>query len=362
MKIIDIYILKRYLVTFFVMLIMFVPIGIVIDVSEKVNKMIEKKVPLKDILVYYGDFTVYFANLLFPIFLFLSIIWFTSKLANNTEIIAILSSGISYSRFLRPFMFGAVIVCIFALLMGFFLVPGASKGFLGFRYEHLKGNSQTRETSDIFRQIKKDGKIEENIYVSNYNYLSQTGFNFTFEKFQDNVLVEKVTANRIRYDEKTKKYTLFGYNKRIVGQTDDQIFSSDKNEVAYNFEPDDLTPVVYVAETMTIGQLNAFINKERERGNANINTYLVVFYKKFSLPISAFILTIIAVAVSSMKRRGGMGVNLAIGIVIAFTFIFFDKVFGTLAEKSSIPPFIAVWFPNLVFGILAAYLLRNAKR
>ena len=362
MKIIDKYILKRYLVTFSVMLIMFIPIGITIDVSEKVNKMIEKKIPLTDILVYYGDFTVYFANLLFPIFLFLSIIWFTSKLANNTEIIAILSSGISYSRFLRPFMFGAVIVCIFALLMGFFLVPGASKGFLGFRYEHLKGNSQTRETSDIFRQIKKDGKIEENIYVSNYNYLSQTGFNFTFEKFQDNVLVEKVTANRIRYDEKTKKYTLFGYNKRIVGQTDDQNLSSDKNEVAYNFEPDDLTPVIYVAETMTIRELNKFINKERARGNGNINTYLVVFYKKFSLPISAFILTIIAVAVSSMKRRGGMGINLAIGIVIAFTFIFFDKVFGTLAEKSSIPPFLAVWFPNIVFGILAAYLLRNAKR
>ena len=362
MKIIDIYILKRYLVTFFVMLIMFVPIGIVIDVSEKVNKMIEKKVPLKDILVYYGDFTVYFANLLFPIFLFLSIIWFTSKLANNTEIIAILSSGISYSRFLRPFMFGAVIVCIFALLMGFFLVPGASKGFLGFRYEHLKGNSQTRETSDIFRQIKKDGKIEENIYVSNYNYLSQTGFNFTFEKFKDNVLVEKVTANRIRYNDVTKRYMLYSYNQRIVGETNDQITSSEKITKEYDFEPDDLTPVVYVAETMTIGQLNAFINKERERGNANINTYLVVFYKKFSLPISAFILTIIAVAVSSMKRRGGMGVNLAIGIVIAFTFIFFDKVFGTLAEKSSIPPFLAVWFPNLVFGILAAYLLRNAKR
>ncbi len=362
MKIIDIYILKRYLVTFFVMLIMFVPIGIVIDVSEKVNKMIEKKVPLKDILVYYGDFTVYFANLLFPIFLFLSIIWFTSKLANNTEIIAILSSGISYSRFLRPFMFGAVIVCIFALLMGFFLVPGASKGFLGFRYEHLKGNSQTRETSDIFRQIKKDGKIEENIYVSNYNYLSQTGFNFTFEKFKDNVLVEKVTANRIRYNDVTKRYMLYSYNQRIVGETNDQITSSEKITKEYDFEPDDLTPVVYVAETMTIGQLNAFINKERERGNANINTYLVVFYKKFSLPISAFILTIIAVAVSSMKRRGGMGINLAIGIVIAFTFIFFDKVFGTLAEKSSIPPFLAVWFPNIVFGILAAYLLRNAKR
>ena len=227
MKIIDKYILKRYLVTFSVMLIMFIPIGITIDVSEKVNKMIEKKIPLADILVYYGDFTVYFANLLFPIFLFLSIIWFTSKLANNTEIIAILSSGISYSRFLRPFMFGAVIVCIFALLMGFFLVPGASKGFLGFRYEHLKGNNKTRETSDIFRQIKKDGKIEENIYVSNYNYLSQTGFNFTFEKFKDNVLIEKVTANRIRYNEVTKRYMLYGYNKRTIGVNDDVISSSE---------------------------------------------------------------------------------------------------------------------------------------
>jgi len=362
MKIIDKYILKRYLVTFSVMLIMFIPIGITIDVSEKVNKMIEKKIPLKDILIYYGDFTIYFANLLFPIFLFLSIIWFTSKLANNTEIIAILSSGISFSRFLRPFMYGAIIVSVFTLIMGFFLVPKASKGFNDFRYQNLKGNSQTRETSDIFRQIKKDGKLEENIYVSNYNYLSQTGFNFTYEKFQDNVLIEKVTANRIRYEEATKNYTLYGYNRRIVGETNDEIVSSDKLMVKYNFEPDDLTPVIYVAETMTIGELNHFIEKERSRGNGNINTYLVVFYKKFSLPVSAFILTIIAVAVSSMKRRGGMGINLAIGIVIAFVFIFFDKVFGTLAEKSSIPPFIAVWLPNLVFGILAYYLLRNAKR
>ena len=362
MKIIDKYILKRYLVTFSVMLIMFIPIGITIDVSEKVNKMIEKKIPLKDILIYYGDFTIYFANLLFPIFLFLSIIWFTSKLANNTEIIAILSSGISFSRFLRPFIYGAIIVSIFALVMGFFLVPKASKGFNDFRYQNLKGNSQTRETSDIFRQIKKEGKLEENIYVSNYNYLSQTGFNFTYEKFQDNILIEKVTANRIRYDATTKNYTLYGYNRRIVGETNDEIVSSDKLMVKYNFEPDDLTPVIYVAETMTIGELNHFIEKERSRGNGNINTYLVVFYKKFSLPVSAFILTIIAVAVSSMKRRGGMGINLAIGIVIAFVFIFIDKVFGTLAEKSSIPPLIAVWLPNLVFGILAYYLLRNAKR
>lgn len=358
MKIIDKYILKRYLGTFSVMLLMFIPIGIVIDVSEKVNKMIEKKIAISEILVYYVDFTIYFANLLFPIFLFLSVIWFTSKLANNTEVIAILSSGISFNRFLRPFFIGAALVCLFALMMGFFLVPAASKGFNDFRYKNLKGNNQTRETSDIFRQINAD----EYIYVSNYNYMSQTGFNFTFEKFKDNKLVYKINSNRIKYNEETKKYTLHNYTKRTIGVTNDILESSDKKILEFNFEPDDLTPVVYVAETMSIGELYSFINKERKKGNANINTYLVVFYKKFSLPISAFILTLIAVAVSSMKRRGGMGVNLAIGICIAFTFIFFDKVFGTLAEKSTFHPFIAVWIPNFVFGILAIYLLRNAKR
>jgi lipopolysaccharide export system permease protein len=358
MKIIDKYILKRYLGTFSVMLLMFIPIGIVIDISEKVNKMIENKVPLSDILIYYLDFIVYFANLLFPIFLFLSVIWFTSKLANNTEIIAILSSGISFNRFLRPFFIGATIVSLFALIMGFYLVPAASKGFNDFRYKNLKGDSRDRATSDIFRQINKD----ECIYVSNYNYLSQTGFHFAYEKFEGNKLLYKINANRIKYNTETKKYVLYNYTKRTIGLKDDNLQSEDKKIMAFNFEPDDLTPVVYIAETMSIGDLNTFINKEREKGNANISTYLVVFYKKFSLPISAFILTIIAVAVSSMKRRGGMGINLAIGVVVAFTFIFFDKIFGTLAEKSSFHPFIAVWIPNFVFGILAIYLLRNAKR
>lgn len=359
MKLIDKYILKRYIATFSVMLLLFIPIGIVIDISEKVNRMIERKVPVDKILVYYVDFTIYFANLLFPIFLFLSVIWFTSKLANNTEIIAILSSGISYFRFLRPYFIGATIVSIFSLLMGFFLVPKASKGFNDFRYENLRAsNVKTRETTDIYRQIGNG----EFIFVSNYNYLSKTGFNFIYEKFEDNVLLYKITANRIKYDEDENEYTLYNFQKRKIGELKDVLQFSDRRKMKFNFEPDDLTPVVYVAETMTLGELNTFINNEREKGNANINTYLVVFYKKFSLPVAAFILTIIAVAVSSMKRRGGMGVNLAIGIVIAFSYIFFDKIFGTLAEKSSISPLIAVWLPNIVFGILAVYLLRNAKR
>jgi lipopolysaccharide export system permease protein len=361
MNIIDKYILKRYLATFVVMLLLFIPIGIVIDVSEKVNRMIQNKVPFGRIAVYYFDFTIYFANLLFPIFLFLSVIWFTSKLANNTEIIAILSSGISFSRFLRPYIIGASIVSVFALLMGFFIVPKSSEGFNNFRYNYLKGNgkSEMRDNSDVFRQIND----LEFIHVGTFNQVSSMAFNFTLEKFnRKDQLVFKINADRIKWNPKTKNYTLFGYQKRTIGVLGDKIESLPKKDTVFTFDLEDLTPTVYVAETLSLGELNKFIDKERSRGSSNINTYLVVLYKKYSIPVSAFILTIIAVAVSSMKRRGGMGINLAIGIGLAFTYVFFDKIFGVLAEKSSIPPLIAVWIPNIVFGILAIYLLRNAKR
>ncbi|MFY7742741.1 MAG: LptF/LptG family permease [Flavobacterium sp.] len=358
MKIIDKYILKRYIVTFVVMLLMFIPIGIVIDVAEKINKILESKVPFSAVAIYYLDFTIYFANLLFPIFLFLSVIWFTSKLANNTEIIAILSSGISFTRFLRPYFIGATMVSLFALLMGFFLVPKASKGFNDFRYTYLKNNAEIRQNSNVFRQISDD----EFIYVSNFNSVSKTAFNFTLEKFDKEKLKYKITANRIKWNEKDSTYTMFNFQKRTVGVDGDVLLKLEKKDTVFNFDLEDLTPVIYIAETLTLPELVRFIDKEKARGNGNINTYLVVLYRKYSLPVTAFILTIIAVSVSSMKRRGGMGVNLAIGIVLAFTYIFFDKIFGTMAEKSSIPPFVAVWFPNFVFGILAFYLLKNAKR
>lgn len=360
MKIIDKYILKRYLSTFVAMLLMFIPIAIVIDVSEKVNKMIENKIPLLDIAIYYYHFTIYFANLLFPIFLFLSVIWFTSKLANNTEIIAILSSGISFSRFMRPFIMGATIVSIFALVMGVFLVPKASEGFNSFRYTYLKGGGKEsmRDNSNVFRQISDN----EFIYVGNFNQTSKVAFNFSLEKFKGQKLDFKITANRIKWNPKDSSYTMFNYTKRKVGEINDVIESAEKKDTVFSFDLEDLTPVVYVAETLPLSELYRFIEKEKKRGSSNINTYLVVLYKKYSLPVSAFILTIIAVAVSSMKRRGGMGLNLAIGILLAFAFVFFDKIFGVLAEKSSVPPLVAVWLPNFVFGILAIYLLRNAKR
>lgn len=359
LKIIDKYILKRYLVTFVVMILMFIPIGIVIDVSEKINKMLENKVPFGAVAKYYLDFTIYFANLLFPIFLFLSIIWFTSKLANNTEVIAILSSGISFTRFLRPYIIGATIVSLFALIMSIFLVPSASAGFKSFRYKYLVNNSSyERDDANVFRQVSKD----EYIFVTNFNDVSKIAFNFSMEKFDKDKLKYKLNASRIKFNPSDSTYTLYNYTKRKVGELSDIIESGEKKDTVFNFDIDDLAPVVYIAETLPLNELNKFIDKEKARGSSNINVYLVVLYKKYSIPVSAFILTIIAVAVSSMKRRGGMGMNLAIGIILAFGFVFLDKVFGVLAEKSSAPPLLAVWTPNIVFGILAIYLLKNAKR
>ena len=361
LTILDRYILKRYLATFGAMLLMFIPIGIIIDVSEKINKMIENKVPFIKIATYYYHFTIYFANALFPIFLFLSIIWFTSKLANNTEIIAILSSGISFTRFLRPFIIGAAIVSVGVLLMGFYIVPKASEGFNNFRYTYLKSGGKeqmTGDNTDVYRQLND----HEFLYVSNFNPTSKMAFNFSLERFKKEKMVSKITASRIRWNEKDSTYTLYDYSKRTVGKLGDKIESFPEKNVKFTFELEDLTPVVYIAETLRLNELIDFIDKEKKRGSSNINTYMVVLYKKFSVPVSAFILTIIAVAVSSMKRRGGMGMNLTIGIAVAFGFVFFDKIFGVLSEKSTFSPFVAVWFSNIVFGILAVYLLRNAKR
>jgi lipopolysaccharide export system permease protein len=261
---------------------------------------------------------------------------------------------------LRPYIVGATIVSVFALIMSVYLVPNASAGFKNFRYTYLIGNglNEMRDNTDVFRQISKD----EYIFVTNYQEISKMAFNFSMEKFDKDKLKYKLIASRIKWNEKEKNYTLYNYSKRKVGALGDIIESGESKDTIFNFDLEDLTPLVYIAETLPIDELYKFIDKEKQRGSTNINVYLVVLYKKYSIPVSAFILTIIAVAVSSMKRRGGMGSNLAIGIILAFAFVFLDKVFGVLAEKSAAPPLLAVWTPNIVFGILAIYLLRNAKR
>ena len=326
--------------------------------AEKIGKILENEVPIDEVLVYFLDFTIYFAHLLFPLFLFLSVIWFTSKLANNTEVIAFLSSGVSFTRFLRPYMIGATIVGILAIILGLFLAPKASEGFNDFSYKYFKKGRSAVENTNVFRQIN-DNEI---IYVSNFDVKNNVGNNFTLEHFEENKLQYKITANTIRYIPKDTIYRLTNYVKRDIGEHEDELEIIRKKDTLFTFDVDDLIPVIYAAETKMYGELKEFIAKEEARGSSNVGRFKLVLYRKWSLPVSVFILTIIAVAVSSIKRRGGMGVNLAVGICIAMIFVFFDKIFGVMAEQSDFPPIIAVWLPNIVFGILAIYLLYNAKR
>ena len=358
LKILDWYILKRYLGTFFVMLLMFVPIGIVVNLAERISKILENKAPLNEVVIYYYDFTVYFAHMLFPIFIFLSIIWFTSKLANNTEIVAFLSSGVSYNRFLRPYIYGASIVAILSLALSLYFAPMASKGFNEFNYKYITPNRKVASTEDVYKQINDN----DFIFVSYFDAKNRRGTNFTLEHFEDNQLKYKMFANSIRYIEEDSTFRLVNYFKRSINDKSEVLHSKRTLDTVLNFRIEDLAPASYLAETLLYGELNDFIEKEKQRGSSNIGRYELVKYKKFSLPISVYILTLIAVAVSSMKRRGGMGLNLAFGITIAMVYVFFDKIFGVLVQKANFSPILAVWIPNVIFGVLAYFLLRKARR
>ncbi|MGA0444103.1 MAG: LptF/LptG family permease [Flavobacteriaceae bacterium] len=357
MKLIDGYIIKRYLGTFAVMLLLFIPIGIMVDVAEKIDKFKEKEIPPITIFEYYIDFTWYFANLLFPIFLFLSVIWFTSKLANNTEVIAILSSGISFFRYLRPFLISATFIAVFAFFAGMFIVPKSNQGFNDFRYKYLV-KQEARDTDKVFQQINDN----EFIYVTNYDPIRKRATNFTLEHFEGNELKFKINASRIRWIDRDSVFRLSTFSKRIFEGDQERYQYEAQKDTLFDFEVSDLAPVNYIAETLIFGELNQLIEEERERGSLLINNHLLVRHKRWSIPISAFVLTIIAVAVASFKRRGGMGVNLAFGISLGFLFIFFDKIFGVMVSKSTFPPFLAAWLPLFLFGLLAVYLLRYAKR
>jgi lipopolysaccharide export system permease protein len=341
------------------MILLFVPIGIMANLAEQIGKMIDNEAPLNEILVYYGNFTLYIGNLLFPIFLFLSIIFFTSKMASNTEIVAILSSGVSFGRFLRPYFIGATIVAVLMFFMGMFIVPKASLGFNEFVYKYLKKGRQDRVTNNIFTQLNET----DFIYVSSFDPARQIGYNFTFERFnKDNKLDFKIAAANIRWIEKDTVYRLTSYEKRKLRGETEIVETQRRLDTLFTFKIDDLTPVSYVAETKNLFELNQFISDQKQKGASNINAYMLVKYKRWALPVAAYILTIIAVAVSSIKRRGGMGLNLAFGIFVAFIYIFFDKVFGTLAQQAGFSPLLAVLIPNVVFGITAYYLLQYAKR
>ena len=355
MKIIDKYIIKQYLTTFFVMFGLFIPIGIMVDFAEKIDKFRENEVPGDLIISYYIDFIWYFGSQLYPVFLFLAVIFFTSRLANNTEITAILSSGLSFQRFTKPFFISASIIVSFALFSGMFIVPKSNLNFNEFISEYVK-SEEKRNTSRLFKQIN----VNEYIYVSSYDPSRKRGINFTLENFDGNELKHKISATTIRWDDSI--FRLTNYLKRTIINDQEILNKVTRKDTILDFDIDDLAPLNYVAETLNFFELNELIRYERRAGSPLINSHLLVRHKRYTIPLSCFILTLIAISVSSFKKRGGTGANLAIGVSLGFLFIFLDKIFSVLVIKSNFSPALASWGILLVFLTIALILLKKAIR
>ena len=355
---IDKYILKKFIFTYILIQLLFVPIAIVVNLADNIDKLLEKQVPLVEILDHYYNFSIYFSSSLLPLFLFLAITWFTSKLSSNSEIIALYSSGVSLKRILKPYMVGSLIIALISLLAGMFIVPESTKKYNDFSYKYLKGNKKAVNNKNIFRKINES----EYIFLTQFNQKNNVGTNFTLENFSDEKLNFKISSTSIRFIPDLEKYRLNNYTKRTITDSIDIIQNKRTFDTIFSFSVDDLTPLNYVAESLNYDELINFIEIEKSRGSTNIERYLVVKYKKWSIPFSIFILTLIGFSVSAEKRRGGTGVNLAFGIGVAMIYVFFDKIFGVLAQQSDLSPILAVWLPNIFFGLLAIYLVRNAKK
>lgn len=362
MKILDKYILKKYLTSFVFVLLILIPVIIAVNLSEKIDKFLRHPdlsagTILKD---YYVNFIVNIGNMILPLALFVSVLFFTSKLAGNTEIVAISNAKISFKRFLKPYFIGATIVTIFSLILNHFIVPNSSK-----KYEKFDNTYITSKPKDYSKLENVNLQLSENdyIYIKRYNLERNSGSDFCYERYDGLKLVEKLIADNIRFVKKDSTYRLTNYYKRkIINDGDDIISYGRRMDTVFNFKPDDLLHVDAFAKEMQTPELLTYIKKSKDRGRGNLNAYLVELYKRTSLPISSYILTLIAVALGSVKRRGGVGVNLTIGVILMFVYVFLLKIVEVLGASADASPLFLVWLPNIIFGIIAIYLYIKAKK
>ncbi len=361
LKILDWYILKRYLVTFIFTLLILIPIAVAIDISEKVDKFLrhDTLTTLEIINDYYKNFIIYYANTFMPLALFIAVIVFTTKLSNNTEIVAMINAKISFKRFLYPYFIGATLVTIFALVMNHYVVPYSSKARHKFEKKYIRGAKIGENSVQDFSLQLSDSTY---VYFKNYNFRFSSGIFFSLEYYNGIRLNYKLTADNISWNEKDSVFKLTNYKIRKLFAKQDSIVSGITLDTTFAFTPKDLIFKSTLSQEMVTDELVAFIAISKKRGVKNLNSYLVELHKRTSLPISSYILTIIAVALTYKKRRGGVGVNLALGISIMFIYIFFLKVSEVLGAVAGVNSFIYVWSPNIIFGALAIYLYSNARK
>ena len=355
----DIYIVKKFITTFFVALLLIIGIVIIFDISEKIDDFVEKEAPLGAIIFdYYLNFIPYFMNMFSPLFVFITVIFFTSKMAADSEIIAILSCGISFHRMMVPYMFSATLIAILSLCLNLFIIPESNKTRLEFENQYIK-----ERTKSVGRNVHYQLSPGEFVYAESFSSWNSTAYRFTLEKIEDNKLVSKISAETAVYDAdkhiwRLKKYFIREYNDDLT----DNIRSGKQIDTVLDLSSKDFYLNEKTVETLTYSELNELIDTQKMRGDGNVKFALIEKNTRFALPFSAFILTIMGVALSSKKRRGGIGWNIGIGIALAFTYILFLRFSQMFVFTDTLPPSIALWLPNVVFAVIAGFLYRIAPK
>lgn len=358
MKKIDWYILKKFLVTFFFCMFLFTLIAVAVDSSEKTDDFVKSGLTTKQIITeYYFGFVPYIWGLLFPLFVFIAVIFFTSRMATRSEIVAILASGTSYNRFLRPYVIGGFLLALVLWFASRYVIPRAQEIRSKFQSTYVDKygvKSSEGSTSTIYK------RSDSNTYVGfrYYDKTSKTASGFYLDRVKDNKVIYNLRAETMSWDTTKKDWKLLNVTERWIDGLQETITTKPQMHLKLNIQPVDLSDDEYIKDKLTTPRLKNYIRMEELRGSEGLSTLKVEMYRRTATPFTVLLLTMIGVVVSSRKVRGGSGLHLAIGIVIAVVFILFDRLSTVFSIKGDFPPLLAAWLPNLIFGGIAYWLYR----
>ncbi|HCI56478.1 MAG TPA: LptF/LptG family permease [Bacteroidales bacterium] len=361
LKIIDIYIIRKFLGTFFISLLMIVLIAVVFDFAEKIDNFMERDAPAQAIIFdYYLNFIPYFATLFAPLFVFISVIFFTAKMAVHTEIIAILSGGMSFKRMMWPYFLASFVIALFTFLLMNFVIPNANLKRLDFEDKYYKPSRARRgQIVNFHRQVYKN----EMMYIEKYNPETQTGLNFSLERFNDDGQLEsKLIASRVTWDSTTNKWIAWSYYIRDIKDGREEIRSGVKIDTTLTVRPEDFSRDPKYVGTMKYKELNDYIQLLRLQGSEELKLFQIEKQRRIADPFSVFILTLIGVSLSSKKMRGGIGMHIGIGLALSFSYILFMQFASQFSLRGNLSPTIALWIPNIIYLIIALFLYRVAPK
>jgi lipopolysaccharide export system permease protein len=357
---IDKYIIRKFLGTFFFCILLILTIAVVFDFAEKIDNFMEKQAPAKAIIFdYYLNFIPYFGTLFAPLFVFIAVIFFTSKMAANTEIIAILNSGMSFLRMMWPYFISAFVIASLTFILTNFVIPDSNRKRMKFEDQYYRSSSRKVTVESIHRQVFKN----TNVYMGSYNPISNRGMNFTIEKFNDsNRLVSKLSAASVLFDTALHKWTAINYYIRTIKDNEEIITRGSRIDTALTIKPEDFSRDPGFVGTMTYRELNDYISLLKLQGSDELKLFLIEKHRRFASPFAVFILTLIGVTLSSRKIRGGIGMNIGIGLILSFSYILFQQFASQFSLKGSLGPMLAMWIPNLIYAVVALVLYRMAPK